>query len=79
MTKLVRVPEVEQMTDEAVCSHLGLRHHEDISLDFTPEPDRAAAGEPRRLNARIVWDTYHARLHATRSDHDHEHVHVEVK
>jgi hypothetical protein len=67
-----RVPEVEQMTDEAVCSHLERRHKDDVAMEFEPE----VAGKPRRLLARIVWDTYHARLHATKDDHDHVHVHV---
>jgi hypothetical protein len=68
------VPNVEQMTDNALCQHLMKRHGEDIAMDLDP----AEEGKPRVLRARIVWDTYHARLHATKKHDDHEHIEVKL-
>lgn len=73
---IIRVPLAEQMHDEALICHLEKRHPHALKLKFVPEPERVAAGKPRRLLARLAWEAFHGVLHASGK---HRHVHVEVE
>lgn len=65
------------MPDDVAIQHLRARHVPQLAgLNFTEEPDRLAAGLPRRfLSSRENWNEYHARVHRTQAeelDHTHE-------
>jgi hypothetical protein len=66
----VRIPPVGKMGDETLIKHFELRHSNDLSMEFVPEPDRA---EPR-LHAPKEWRTYHETAHRLNPyAYDHEH------
>lgn len=71
----MRVPKVEQMHDDALCSHLEMRHPEALTDPnlFKPEPQRE--GQPRRLMARIAWEAFHKVLHDN-GEYEHEHIQI---
>lgn len=67
---LVRVPAVDDMTDETFLRHLELRHPEDLEIRFPPNED----GSPRVLPTRIAFEALHALRHRMgERDFDHDH------
>lgn len=69
----VRVPALQDMSDEHIIRHLELRHSEDLRMEFRELPGRNG----RRLEARQEWITYHDTLHrldvaGKYSDHHHK-------
>lgn len=68
----VKVPALQDMTDEHIMRHLELRHQKDLKIKFLPLPGETE----RRLNEPSAWITYHDTLHRLHLNGDYpDHSH----